>query len=183
VVLAPYIDPDFLARDTCLRIRQAMDAGQPESAEVLHDTIEHRDEVRRASYVEVDAVVLHDVEARLDARRSDIGAFFGIALSAREGAGFVRYPDGGFYRPHRDRANVPSWPEAARRRIAVVVFLNSSRESDPHGGFAGGVLRLLEGEARLAPKAGMLVAFPADVLHEVTMVRDGTRDAIVDWFY
>jgi predicted 2-oxoglutarate/Fe(II)-dependent dioxygenase YbiX len=33
------------------------------------------------------------------------------------------------------------------------------------------------------PRRGQLVAFPADVLHEVTEVIGGTRDAIVDWFY
>jgi predicted 2-oxoglutarate/Fe(II)-dependent dioxygenase YbiX len=33
------------------------------------------------------------------------------------------------------------------------------------------------------PLEGLLVAFSADVLHEVTVVRGGTRDAIVDWFY
>ena len=27
------------------------------------------------------------------------------------------------------------------------------------------------------------MAFPADVLHEVTEVRGGTRDTVVDWFY
>ena len=35
----------------------------------------------------------------------------------------------------------------------------------------------------VVPQAGLLVAFSADVLHEVTEVRAGTRDTIVDWFY
>jgi hypothetical protein len=29
----------------------------------------------------------------------------------------------------------------------------------------------------------MLVAFPADFLHEVLPVEQGVRDVIVDWFY
>jgi predicted 2-oxoglutarate/Fe(II)-dependent dioxygenase YbiX len=152
-----------------------MDAGQVEPAEILHDRIELQDEVRRAMYVEVAGVVLADVEARLDAARDAIGRFFGLALTAREGAGFVRYPDGGFYRAHRDRADVVSWPDASRRRIAVVVFLNDD--------FSGGILRLLEHEALdLVPAAGALVAFPADRLHEVTPVRGRMRDAVVDWY-
>ena len=179
-----YTDPHFLDRGACREIRRAMDAGAVESAEILHGAIEQRDHIRRASYVDVEAAVLEDVEARLDARRHAIGAFFGIALQAREGAGFVRYPDGGFYRPHRDRADVPSWPDAARRRIAVVVFLNSSREADREGDFDGGVLRMLEHEPlEIPPREGTLVAFAADALHEVTRVRNGTRDAIVDWYY
>ena len=68
-----------------------------------------------------------------------------------------------------------SWPEAARRSVAVVLFLN--------GDFEGGLLRLFAGETiEIAPQAGLLVAFPADLLHEVTVV-SGTRDAVVDWFY
>jgi predicted 2-oxoglutarate/Fe(II)-dependent dioxygenase YbiX len=161
-----------------------MDAGTSESAEILHGTIERRDHVRRASYVDVEPDVLEDVESRLDRRRAGIEAFFGIPLHKREGAGFVRYPDGGFYRPHRDRADVPSWPGAAQRRIAVVVFLNSSREAIRDGDFDGGLLRLIEHQpVDVPPRAGMLVAFRAELLHEVTVVRGGTRDAIVDWYY
>ena len=35
----------------------------------------------------------------------------------------------------------------------------------------------------ITPRAGLLVAFPATVLHEVAPVLSGTRDVIVDWFY
>jgi predicted 2-oxoglutarate/Fe(II)-dependent dioxygenase YbiX len=108
-----------------------------------------------------------------------------VTLNRREGAGFVRYPEGGFYRPHRDRGNDPGWEGAARRAIALVVFLNTSRAVSPTGEFDGGVLRLRlpDGDVDVTPEAGTLVAFSADVLHEVTEVRGGTRDTIVDWFY
>jgi predicted 2-oxoglutarate/Fe(II)-dependent dioxygenase YbiX len=29
----------------------------------------------------------------------------------------------------------------------------------------------------------MMAAFPATMLHEVTVVQRGVRDAIVDWYY
>ena len=35
----------------------------------------------------------------------------------------------------------------------------------------------------VVPRRGMLVAFPATMLHEVTVVRRGVRDAVVDWYY
>ena len=35
----------------------------------------------------------------------------------------------------------------------------------------------------IVPEEGLLVAFPATVLHEVTRVGDAVRDAVVDWFY
>jgi predicted 2-oxoglutarate/Fe(II)-dependent dioxygenase YbiX len=161
-----------------------MDAGHAEPADVLHAGIEHNDEVRRATYVDVSVDTLLDIEEQLDASRDRIAAFFDVPLISREGPGFLRYRDGDFYRPHRDRAEVPSWPGAASRSIAAVVFLNSSREAEDGGDFDGGVLRLLEGPATdVVPMQGTLVAFPAGLLHEVSIVRNGIRDAIVDWYY
>ena len=160
-----------------------MDEGVDESAEVLAGDIERQDAVRLAALIEIDEAIRIGVETRLDAARGAIAAFHGVRLGAREGAGFIRYPDGGFYRSHRDRATTPAWPDAARRRIALVVFLNSS--NGDAGGFSGGTLRLFvdASPVDVCPQAGLLVAFPADALHEVTAVHGGTRDAIVDWFY
>jgi predicted 2-oxoglutarate/Fe(II)-dependent dioxygenase YbiX len=169
----------FLDTGTCARVRRAMDAGTADAAEVLADSIEQGDEARRAASIDIDAGTIADVERRLDDARPAVARFFGVTLGDREGAGFLRYADGGFYRPHRDRAVVPSWPDAARRQVAVVTFLNGGSD------FEGGLLRLHgeEGTVDIRPEPGLLVAFPADLLHEVTTVRGGTRDAIVDWFY
>ena len=162
-----------------------MDNGTPEVAEVLGDAIERRDQVRRALAIDVDPLLLREVEATLDALRDAIAAFHGVSLGAREGAGFLRYPDGGFYKAHRDRAAVASWPGAARRAIAAIVFLNSASADGVDGEFTGGTLRLFfdDGPIDVQPRAGLLVAFAADVVHEVTVVSGGTRDVIVDWFY
>jgi len=162
-----------------------MDVGVVDPAAVLDGTIEPRDEVRRASSIEPDASVIRHVEQHLEARRETIARFFGVELSDREGAGFLRYATGGFYAPHRDRVADASWPGAIRRTVAVVIFLNSSLDGEPKGDFRGGTLRLFE-HGRVVdvqPRQGLLVAFSADLLHEVTEVQDGTRDAIVDWFY
>ena len=162
-----------------------MDAGQREEAEVLAGGIQRRASVRNAALVEPSAVFIDLLEARLDSCRAGLAEAFGLALGDREGAGFLRYPEGGFYLPHRDRGDDPTWKAAARRAVALVLFLNSSRETSPDGDFDGGALRLFapDGEIDVLPEAGTLVAFPADVLHEVTEVRGGTRDTVVDWFY
>src|SRR5690606_19121568 len=115
--------------------------------------------------------------------------FFGLPLGDREGCGFVRYPDGGFYTPHRDRAWVDAWPAAARRAIAVVVFLNGCRGGPPdppssargtgdEGTFSGGTLRIYAAGTAIdvVPRTGLLAAFRADAWHEVTRVTGGTRD-------
>lgn len=175
----------FLSPAQCSEIRRGMDAGEVEPAEVLAGGIRRDSEARVASLVEPPESLTRDIEAKLDACRARVAEALGISLGEREGAGFIRYPAGGFYRAHRDRGDDPQWPPAARRAAAVVLFLNASRTARAAGDFEGGILRLHlpDGTIDVAPEAGLLVAFPADVLHEVTEVRDGTRDTIVDWYY
>lgn len=163
-----------------------MDAGTPEDAEVFADNAEVQQDVRRASEIEIAETVLAMVDATLDAVRIPIATFYRRVLKSREGASFLRYETGGFYKPHVDRAHVPSWPLTARRQITMVLFLESSREVEPVGGFSGGLLRLFPDQGdpiEIVPQRGMLVAFPADMSHEVTRVTAGRRDTIVDWFY
>lgn len=168
-----YVVRGLLDERLCREIRQAMDAGRRETAEVLGPAVAEQQDVRRAEHIEIDAGVLERVERLLDDQQPAIEAYFGVALAGREGAGFLRYPDGGFYLPHRDQAEDTGWPEAARRAVTAVVFLNDT-------GFTGGVLRV-DG-VDLPPAAGTLAAFPAATLHEVTPVRGAPRDTIVDWF-
>jgi predicted 2-oxoglutarate/Fe(II)-dependent dioxygenase YbiX len=180
--------PEFFDAALCERIRRAMDDGVPETAEILGDDIEANAGVRRTSHIEVDADTLRLVEHRLDLAREGIARALGIHLTAREGTSFLRYPPGGFFKPHRDRGNVPSWPDAARRRVSVVVFLSTAKEADAGGTFSGGTLTLYPQVRRAAPielhpRAGTLVAFPATLRHEVAVVRGGTRDVLADWFY
>jgi predicted 2-oxoglutarate/Fe(II)-dependent dioxygenase YbiX len=169
---------------TCRRVQAAMDAGVREPTEVIEGEMALAADVRRASHVEVPAVVFEVIDAHLDALRDAISAFFGWQIEGREGVNLLRYDPGGFYRPHVDKADLPAWPPAARREFTVVLFLESAREADPAGGFSGGALRLFDGDTpiEIVPRRGMLVAFPADVVHEVSPVIEGHRDTVVDWF-
>ena len=183
-----FIVNDALDVETCRSIQSAMDVGVAEPASVLGDSVDVEVETRHATDIEVEDAVVAMVEPRLDSYRDAIGAFYGRPLQDREGCGFLRYQAGGFYGRHVDRADLPSWPDAARREITVVVFLNSSEDVDLPGEFGGGVLRVfprgLDGDAvDIVPRRGLLVAFPAALPHEVTAVTRGRRDAIVDWFY
>jgi predicted 2-oxoglutarate/Fe(II)-dependent dioxygenase YbiX len=176
----------FLSVEACGAIRTAMDRGASDPAEILEEAIEHQDHVRRTLSIEVDEATLLDVERTFEEARGRLTALSGMSLGIREGTGFLRYLPGGFYRPHRDRGDLPSWPGAARRQLAVVVFLNTARDAGDPEGFTGGVLRLYPADVDpidIVPVEGLLVAFPATVLHEVTRVGDAVRDAIVDWFY
>jgi predicted 2-oxoglutarate/Fe(II)-dependent dioxygenase YbiX len=171
----------------CIQVRQAMDRGTPEAAEILDSQIAHDDRVRRTSHIEVDERTLALLEDCLDAHRERIGECFALSLTEREGISLLRYTAGDFFKRHRDWGIVASWPDAARRRISVVIFLTTSLEMDKSGTFSGGVLRLFDEDGSIVrdihPRAGTLVAFPSTTLHEVTPVVDGVRDTLVDWFY
>jgi predicted 2-oxoglutarate/Fe(II)-dependent dioxygenase YbiX len=176
-----------LDETNCAQIRRAMDAGVAEAAEVLDHRIELQEDVRRASHVEVDPATLQRLDATLDAHRARIEQFFRLSLPGREGISLLRYGAGGFFKPHRDHGYVDAWPDAGRRRVSLVLFLSTSRDIDPRGTFSGGALRVYADDARppqdIHPRAGTLVAFLSTTLHEVMPVRDGIRDAVVDWCY
>ena len=188
VTLGALFTVDAVDAETCRWIQRAMDAGSSGPASVLTEHFDVAEQERRATEIDVADDVLARVESCLDAQRDRIAAFYHRPLSSREGAGFLRYSAGGFYGPHVDRADVPSWPAAVGREITIVLFLNSSREIDPAGGFTGGRLCIfpdgVDADAiDVIPRRGLLVAFPSSMPHEVTPVVDGRRDAVVDWFY
>ena len=187
-----HVRQGFLAPATCLGIRNAMNQGVAEPAEVLETGATLDVSARRAASVDIDPVTLDAVETMLDRVRSAIGIACQIPADGREGPAFLRYEPGGFYRRHRDRASDADLPGAARRLISVVVFLNSSTSEPTPGTFGGGELLIfpepLGGAGTtepmtIVPQEGTLVAFDASMLHEVRPIRRGTRDVIVDWYY
>jgi len=170
---------------TCRRVQAAMDVGIREPSEVIEDEMTLVEDVRRASHIEVPPAIFELIDAHLDAQREAVAEFFGHPLDGREGVNLLRYEEGGFYKPHLDRAELPAWPPAAHRVFTVILFLESAREAEPSGGFSGGVLRLLPDDADpidIVPRRGVLVAFPAETVHEVLTVTEGHRDTVVDWF-
>ena len=156
-----------------------MDEGEIEPAEILPvvGAAAHRQDVRHAASVDVNDEALAEVEAALEHSRETLARFFDIALTSREGPGFLCYSAGGFYKPHRDRAPSSAWPDAERRRLTLVLFLNDD--------FHGGELRLLPERAApvvIHPRTGTLVAFDAATVHEVLPVTEGRRYTVVDWW-
>jgi predicted 2-oxoglutarate/Fe(II)-dependent dioxygenase YbiX len=183
VTAEPFLIDGFLDQATCRRFRVLMDEGASEPAEILDDEIASDQDVRRVATIDIHPSALADIEQRLDAVRDPVGRFFGLTLTTREGANFLRYEKGGFYLPHVDRAVIESWPDAARRQVALVLFLNGSAAAPLPGEFSGGELCLIDARVDVVPREGLLVAFDAGMLHEVAPVGQGTRDVIVDWFY
>ena len=154
-----------------------MDRGEATAAEVHADGFIVDRQVRRTLEVEVDSATIAEVERSLGGVCQRVARFFGTQLSGDEGAGFLRYGAGGFYRRHCDvlSDSADDFP----RRISVVMFLTSAGER-----CEGGTLRIYQPEPfDIAPKAGTLVAFRSEVPHEVLPVTAGVRDVVVDWFF
>jgi predicted 2-oxoglutarate/Fe(II)-dependent dioxygenase YbiX len=168
----------FCSDEECARLRAAMNAGVEEAAEVVDDGYALQPEVRRSCYVEVAAPLHAWIEARLIEARRAAARHFGVPLQHNEGAGLLRYADGGFYRRHVDAEPGGSWP----RVISLVLFLNGVDSA----AFTGGTLRLYppgHDVLDIVPETGLLVAFPSGVPHEVLPVAGGARDVAVDWCY
>lgn len=145
-----------------------------------------RREIRVAEELDGVHAWMRDCDARLEALRPALERHFGVPLGRAEPAGLLRYPTGGYYRPHRDRSS--GTPGTRDRAVSVVIFVN-----DREGGsrYEGGALRIfgLLGPGPLAevgldvePEAGTLLAFRSEWLHEVTPVSAGVRFTIVTWF-
>ena len=170
----------FIARDAwsaeqCARVHGAIGRAPLSPAEIYAVDYRVDERIRRTFEAEVDPPIIGEVEEAIAGMRPRIARFFGIPLVGSEGPGFLRYPRGGFYAPHRD--GLPGAGDQFPRRISVVLFLTACE---------GGELRVWDDGAApidIAPVPCTLVAFPAHCLHEVLPVTAGVRDAVVDWFY
>ncbi|GAB4151216.1 MAG: hypothetical protein Tsb0016_23310 [Sphingomonadales bacterium] len=102
-------------------------------------------------------------------------ADFDFAIDGFEGVQLLRYPAGtGHYDWHIDRAGHGA---AARRKLSFSIQLS------PPDHYQGGRLELNgDGHVRAAPRAqGGAVVFPSFVLHRVSPIEAGQRDALVGW--
>ena len=125
--------------------------------------------------------------------KTRIEASFNTVLEDCQNPHFLLYKEGDFFHPHKDnsdREESPNWFKD--RKISVVIFLNSEAEKPKRSSYVGGGLTFYQlanippfdtNGFRIIGKAGMLVAFRSDILHEVTEVKYGERYSIVSWFY
>jgi predicted 2-oxoglutarate/Fe(II)-dependent dioxygenase YbiX len=187
--------PDFLDRETCERMSREMIEASGDRARVTvklsEEELEER--YRSTTIADVSEVTVAELKTRLLALGEDLERIFSLGLDGCEKPQFLVYGKGDFIRPHSDGSHDDEAPDWLKNRaVATVVFLNDQSDDDEPGTFAGGSLNfldLLSDESRgrsvglpIAPAAGLLVAFRADVVHEVTEVTRGDRCTAVSWF-
>ena len=105
--------------------------------------------------------------------------YFRFDLSGMANFQYALYggPEGGHFDWHKDYGRDPGDPAREPRKLTLSLQL-----SDPSG-YEGCELQVRAGnKIDVAPKArGTLVAFPANVLHQVTPILSGVRKTLVVW--
>jgi PKHD-type hydroxylase len=105
--------------------------------------------------------------------------FFRFDLSGLARLQYAVYggPEGGHFEWHKDYGRDPSDPQQEPRKLTLSLQLSEASD------YEGCELQARGGhQIDTAPKArGSLIAFPANVLHQVTPIRSGVRRALVIW--
>ena len=189
--LGLFVASGFFDSALCVRLRTEFCAARRQPATTYEDK-NHPDvlnrSVRSTSLLKVAAESRSLVDARLEALRPALQGHFGVPLRGWEKVSFLSYAEGDHFQAHRDANPNPEAPDHLQvRRVSIVLFLN--REGADYG---GGILTFygLLPDPRwatygfpLGGEEGLLVAFRADVVHEVTPVTRGERFTLVTWFY
>jgi predicted 2-oxoglutarate/Fe(II)-dependent dioxygenase YbiX len=191
-----FVRRGFLAREVCSRLIEDMRHSAHEPARVYRRTVEATIDtrVRKTASADVGADAGALVEHALVSVRPDVARHFGVELHAHQPLDFLVYQTGDFFEAHADGGASSSGdtPHVTARRVSAVIFLNDASHDvpAPAGQFSGGALtfqlmddpRTAHAGFPLHAEAGLLVAFRAELVHEVTTVTSGERFTIVAFF-
>ena len=173
-----YLDPDVCDEivreaDAQTGIRHTVGKTDNGDMDITADSA-RKSELVGASSINVDIVSLvREIYGRL------IQAHFNTEIEWFEAPEILRYREGGEYIPHSDSENwngqARKWERKVDRDYSILVYLNE--------GYFGGDLVFPNFGVRIAPKRGMLIAFPSDAryLHAAKPVLQGVRYALVSW--
>jgi SM-20-related protein len=183
-----YIVRNFLDKETCRKLiaemRQssttpALTYGKGEAA------VDER--VRRVIQVSVSPETVASVMRRLEDQRKHVAGHFGISLTNFEPPQFLCYRVGDFFVAHQDgNTGLVNLETDRTRRVSDSIFLNDQALVPVPDTYCGGALVFSDWRTgtrqEVVGEAGMLVAFPSELTHEVTQVTHGERFAVVSWF-
>ena len=153
-------------------------AGQAEDA-AAGDILTRQSADRVTDYIDIDGVAPQVHAVMRDIFTLQVGRHYGKTIAWYERPELLRYRAGGHYSPHADSENwdrqKKSWVRAIDRDFSILLYLNDE--------FEGGSLEFENFGLRLAPTAGMLVAFPSDhrFVHSARPTEAGERLVLVCW--
>lgn len=188
--LGVFVLPNFFDSSTCATLRLELDNCSRGSSKVI--TPNGKSEVdlqqRPAKQFSVSDTTTRWADQRLVQLQPQLEKFFHNKVWGFETPQFLVYQEGDFHIPHRDKSSKAKEPlYVKRRQFTVVVYLNG--EGAAYGGGALTLYGLLdppEGKRfgfPLVGEEGLLVAFPVNILHEVTPITFGKRYCIVSHAY
>jgi SM-20-related protein len=194
VSLGLFAVPNFLEPTLCTSLRSEMAAATraPATVRDAGDVYDVDQETRRTKTAKVAPDTAGLVEQRLLGIKPELEEHFAVCLTGLQGLQFLVYTEGDFFRRHVDQGSDEDDAAFARaRRVSVVIFLNDEASDPAPDAYGGGALTfygLLDSERGqgiglpLTAEPGLLVAFPAATIHEVTPVTHGERYTAVTWF-
>jgi SM-20-related protein len=189
-----FIRRGFLDAATCAAIRSEARSAPGNPAPVyIEGSPDPIDEtIRKTTSVQLSDATFSFVHQRLREQRLALGEHFCLKLTDCERPQILLYRVGDFFVRHQDgNTEQLDFDHLRVRKISVVVFLNGTSATLKTDTFRGGSLVFYRandnsrGEPqilRLRGETGLLVAFPADTVHEVTPVTQGERFTIISWF-
>ena len=185
---------DFLDPSTCARLLSEVDSSPVTRAPVYIEGSDNNvhEEVRKTSSLHPSDETIWFVHHQLMSKKHSLEEHFGCNLTDCEKPQFLRYQVGDFFVRHQDgNTEQLEFDHLRVRRISIVVFLNNSSREIAEGTFCGGSLNFYDRTAAapspqvsrsIEGETGLLVAFSAHEIHEVTPVVHGERFTIISWF-
>jgi predicted 2-oxoglutarate/Fe(II)-dependent dioxygenase YbiX len=182
--------PGFLSVAECGEIVRAMQNSPREPAQIVRAGESLLDESLRFCLDHhfpdtFKRMVGNRMAAYFDSHRSE----FESDADYIYGPYFMSYEKGSYFKAHRDVANHKNDPpRLAAHRWSLLLYLNGRDPAPGLPTFDGGALIIYETAPNLrsrqvviVPQPGSLVLFRSSLMHEVAIVREGTRYAVAGW--
>lgn len=185
--LGVYVEEDFLMASECAAICEEMSESVKIEAATYNqsENIERIDYcIRKTQYCTISNKSHITINNRIKQQKTILEEFFNTSLDdSFEPPKYLHYGEGAFFSPHTD--------DQLNRKINITIDLNDKETQVAELGYEGGTLQLyglISGGASsnrgvAAPfSAGCLIAYPVDIVHEVTPITAGSRFSIVSRF-
>lgn len=200
--LGIFVCKQSVSPDACQKMVTTLKSCKSTHAEVRKNGANYLNrETRRTRLVTANAFCYRTIDRYLEQLKPELESFFNTSLNCPEETQFLRYRPGDYFSAHIDADLNTQSTDYKRRKISVIFFLNgarsnthppkastqSSKESYQNGElFLYGLLDSAKAKnvgLPVAGQSGLLVAFTADLLHEVRPVTSGERFSAVTWYH
>ena len=178
---------NFLDADACANLKAELNQSPTTQAPVYIEGTEGtiHENIRKTTSLHPSQETKSQVHERLLRQKSALENHFGVNLNDCEPPQFLRYQKGDFFVRHQDgNTHQLDFDHLRIRRISIVVFLNDFSVDAEANCYSGGLLNFYDEQITygLPGETGLLVAFTADTMHEVSPVTSGERFTIISWF-